>query len=306
MNRSLDGRASAALVILCASWGLNQVAVKLALAGIPPMLQMGLRSLLAAVLVYAWCRIRRIEVFGRDRTLVPGIAAGLLFGVEFMLLYAGLTLTTASRAAVLLYLAPFHVALGAHFLLGERLTLRKTLGLAGAFSGVVLVFSGGGTAVPAGASLLGDALCVAASVAWAATTLVIKGSVLRSAPAEKTLLYQLALSAALGLPVSLLVGETVGDWLDPVVFSAFAYQVLWVASITFVIWFMLMSRYPASLLSSYTFLTPVFGVLFGALLLGEPVTWRLVAALVLVAAGIYLVNRPERPAAKVAATARDA
>jgi drug/metabolite transporter (DMT)-like permease len=292
MHTRLDAAALVALVICCASWGLNQVAMKAALEGIPPILQMGLRSLAACLLVYGWCRLRGIAVFGRDGSLLPGLVSGAFFGIEFILLYVGLGMTTASQAVVLLYLAPFVVAAGAHAWLGERLTAGKVAGLAVAFAGVVLVFSGRGGA---GAnSTLGDLLCVAAAVSWAGSTLTIKRSVLSRAPAEKTLLYQLGVSAVIGLVAAPIAGEPLPSFVDPVVAASFAYQVIWVGSITYVVWFGLVRSYPAALLGAATFMTPIFGVLAGVLLLGEPLTAQLIGAVALVAVGIWLVNRPSR------------
>lgn len=283
----------ATLVVLCASWGFNQVAVKLALAAIPPVLQMGGRSLIAAILVYLWCRLRNRRLFAADRTLLPGLAAGLLFGVEFLLLYWGLSYTTAARGVVLLYLAPFVVALGAHFLLGERLTAVKLAGLACAFGGVVLALSDG-FASASSRAILGDLMCVAAAVLWGLTTILIKASPLAAAPAEKTLLYQLAVSAVLGLAVAALIGEKPVPEALPGALPAFLFQAVWVAGISYLLWFVLVRDYPASLLSSFTFLTPLFGVALGGLVLGEPLTARLGAALALVALGIFVVNRPRR------------
>ena len=301
MKAALDLRAIMALVVLCGSWGLNQVAIKVTLWGIPPALQMGLRSLLAAVLVLAWCLARGVPIFRRDATLWPGLAVGLLFGLEFLLLFFGLQLTTASRGVVLLYLAPFVVAIGAHFALGEPLSARKLAGLVAAFLGVVLAFSESLAAATAETTLLGDALCVGAAVAWGLTLVLVKGSALSRVAAEKTLLYQLAVSAVLGLGLALALGEHLEPRLALAVLPAFLYQAIWVATVTYIAWFALMRKYPASLLSSFTFLAPLFGVAFGAALLGEKLSPSLIAALVLVAAGIYLVNRgAARPPAAAA------
>jgi hypothetical protein len=120
----LDAAAVLAVTACCASWGVNQVAIKIANAGISPVLQVGLRSAFALVLVFAWARARGVRLFERDRTLWSGIVAGLLFGLEFVLMYVGLMHTTASRGVVLLYLAPFVVAFGAHYLIpGDRLSV---------------------------------------------------------------------------------------------------------------------------------------------------------------------------------------
>lgn len=275
---------------MCGSWGLNQVAVKVALWGIPPALQMGGRSLLAAVIVLLWCLVRGKPVFFSDGSFKPGLAVGLLFGAEFALIFWGLSLTTASRGVIFLYLAPFVVAIGGHFLLGEALTGRRLLGLVCAFAGLILAFSDE-LSLPSREALLGDALCLGAAVFWGLTTILVKGSVLSRISPEKTLLYQLAVSALLGFVLSLVVGETLDPKAALAVMPAFLYQAIWVAAVTYIAWFAMIRDYPAALLSSFTFLTPIFGVAFGAALLGEPLSPYLIAALALVAAGIYLVNR---------------
>ena len=290
MKRALDLRAVVALVVLCASWGLAQVATKVTLYGIPPALQMGGRSLIAAALVFLWCVIRRKPVFDSDRTLWPGLAAGALFAGEFLALFWGLGMTTASRGVLFLYLAPFVVALLAHFSLGEPLSARKLIGLFCAFMGLVLAFSDS-LSFPSRDALLGDALCLLAAVFWGLTIVLVKGSALAHVAPEKTLLYQLAVSAVVGFLVAALIGEEIVLGRAVAVMPAFLYQAIWVAAITYVAWFALIRDYPASLLSSFTFLTPLFGVAFGAALLNETVSPYLAGALLLVAAGIYLVNR---------------
>ena len=301
MKKALDLPAVAALIVLCASWGMNQVAIKVALSGMPPAFLMGARSLVAALLVLLWCVLRHQPIFRADRTLWPGLLVGLLFAGEFLVLFWGLQRTTASRAVVFLYLAPFVVAVGGHFWLGERLGLVKLSGLVCAFLGLVLAFSDQLFA-PSDATALGDVLCFGAAILWGLTIVLIKGTALAQAPAEKTLLYQLVVSALAGFALSLALGERVDAGAAASVLPAFLYQAVWVAAITYVAWFGLIRDYPASLLTSFTFLTPLFGVGFGAAILGESVTPSLLAALLLVAAGIYLVNRsPGRHVATEAA-----
>jgi drug/metabolite transporter (DMT)-like permease len=291
-RQALDSAAALILLLVCAAWGLNQVAVKVTNAGISPVLQVGLRSVGSAILVLIWSRARGVPLAARDGTLGYGLAAGLLFTVEFVLIYVGLTLTTASRGVIFLYTAPFVVAVGAHhFVPGDRLTRLKLVGLLAAFGGLVIAFAEG-LRLPSHRELPGDLLCLAAAVLWGATTVLIKASPLVRVRAEKTLLYQLGVSA-LTLPVaSLLLGEPGVFRPTPLVLSALAYQTVVVAFASYVTWFWLITRYPASSLAAFSFLTPVFGVMFGGLLLGEPITPALVASVALLAAGIYLVNRP--------------
>jgi len=205
--RPLDAIGVFVVVALCMSFGFNQVAVKLALPDIPPLIQSAIRSSGAALLVWLWMRLRGIPIDARRPTLVPGIIAGLLFGLEFILIYSGLVWTTASRAVVFLFLAPFFVVVGAHrFLPAERFGRGQWLGLILCFAGMALAF---GTPMPAIDSrrIFGDVMMVGAAAAWAATTLVIKGSALNDIPPEKTLFYQLVVSAPVLAVGALVLGE---------------------------------------------------------------------------------------------------
>ncbi|MBF0324945.1 multidrug DMT transporter permease [Magnetospirillum moscoviense] len=280
----------ALMVTLCAVWGLNQVAAKVANAGISPLLQAGLRSAGAAVLVGAWSAWRGVPLFAKDGTLAPGLLAGLMFAAEFGLIFKGLDFTTAARGVVFLYTAPFVVAIGMHVLVpAERLNRIQTGGLVAAFLGIVAAF-GEALTLPADRQWIGDAMLLAAALLWGATTLVVRISPLGRAKAEKTLFYQLAVSAIL-LPVaSVALGEQ--GLTDPTAMAwvSLAWQIAGVAFASYLAWFWLITRYPATRLSAFSFLTPLFGVLFGTVLLDEPFTWPLAAGLVLVGLGIRLVN----------------
>jgi drug/metabolite transporter (DMT)-like permease len=292
LNQTLDLTAMAILVVLCASWGLQQVAVKIANQGISPILQSGLRSIGATILLLIWVAVRREPMLKRDGTLWWGIAAGLLFAAEFLLIYWGLTFTNASRAVIFLYMSPFVVALGAQlFIPGEQLRLTQVLGLCCAFAGILAAFSES-LRLPSHRMLIGDGMLAVAAVFWGATTVLIKAGPLARIAPSKTLLYQLGVSAII-LPMgALAMGEPGVVLMTPLILCSLAYQVVWVAFITYLTWFWLVRHYPAALLSSFTFLTPLFGVASGGLLLHEPITGMLLVALALVAAGIYLVNRP--------------
>ncbi|CAB5107669.1 Permease of the drug/metabolite transporter (DMT) superfamily [Olavius algarvensis associated proteobacterium Delta 3] len=290
--KSLNLAVMALLVALCASWGLQQVTIKVAIQGISPVLQAGIRSLGAAVLVGVWMGIRRVPLWEKDGTLWWGIAAGLLFAGEFLLLYWGLEYTHASRSAVLMYVSPFVVALEAYlFIPGEKIRLIQVGGLCCAFAGIVAAFSESFRLLTV-RMLVGDSMVLAAGVFWGATTVLIKASPLVRISPGKTLLYQLVVSAVV-LPIgSVAMGEPGVTRMTWVIAGCIAYQAFWVASITYLAWFWLIQHYPPSRLASFTFLTPLFGVLGGGLLLNEPMTPLLLLALVLVGSGIYLVNRP--------------
>ncbi|MFZ3310932.1 MAG: DMT family transporter [Xanthobacteraceae bacterium] len=291
-SRPLDAFAVAVTIGLCLSWGFNNVAIKLAIHDIPPLTQSAARSAIAAVLVYLWTQMRGMPLFRRDGTLAPGILAGILFALEFLLIYRGLVWTTVTRGTLFLYLAPFFVVIGSRWLLpGDRFHVSQWFGLSLSFVGMIIAF---GVPTPAVSphQLLGDLMMVGAALAWAATTLVIKVTALNRISAEKTLLYQLVVSAPLLAAGAILFGEHLTGMPSALALGAFAYQTLWVVSVTFAVWFALVVRYSAARLSAFTFLAPLFGVAAGHLVLSEPLTLAFALAVALVAGGILLVNRP--------------
>lgn len=294
LHARLDLAASGWLLLLSICWGVAQVAVKVGNRGIPPLLQAGIRSTGAAFLLWAWSAALGVRLLQADGTLGHGALIAVLFASEFAFVYWGFVFTTASRGVLFLYAAPFVVALGAHWLVpGERLRPVKLLGLLCAFSGLAVAFADG-LALPSRRALLGDALELVAAGLWGATTLAIKVSPHRLEP-QRTLFYQLAGSGAILLPLAALAGDLGRVRFTPAVAAAIAYQTVVVAFASYLVWFWLLTRYPASHMHAFTFGAPLFGVLAGWLLLGEPVTSALAAAMVLVAAGIYLVNRAPRP-----------
>lgn len=292
-NASLDARAMTAMVLLCLLWGVQQVVIKSISPEIPPLSQAAVRSLAAAVLVWLWCAWRGVRLFDRDKSFWPGVAAGLLFGSEFLLIFQGLMYTTASRAVILLYTAPFVVAIGVHlFVPGEKIDRRQGLGLLLAFLGVALAFSDSLT-LPSREALIGDAMLLGAAVLWGATTVLIKASRLVTLAPAKTLFYQLVVSGPLMLAAALLAGENIPAALSIGGWAGMFYQGAIVAFASYLAWFWLISRYSAARLSSFSFLTPLFGMAAGAFFLHEQVGLALMLALALVAAGIQLVNRPK-------------
>jgi drug/metabolite transporter (DMT)-like permease len=289
----LDALAIGLLIVCCLFWGWQQVLVKATLPFTPPVMQVTLRFVLATLVLLLWCKWRGIPIFNRDGLSKEGTWVGVLFALEFLCLYVGMQFTTASRLTVFLYTAPFFVALVLPRLVAsERLKPLQWLGLACAFVAVVFAMSGNINAPQQ--TWLGDALALAAGLFWGLTTVVIRATKLGSIRAEKLLFYQLAISAICLLPASFIMGENWSATLATMpafAWGSLAIQTVVGAFASYLAWMWMLGRYPATQLSSFTFLTPVFTLIFGAWWLGEPVTASLVAALVLVGIGIVLVNR---------------
>jgi len=291
----LDGWAVVLILFMCLLWGIQQVGTKVAAQqGLPPLVQASARSIGASILVLSWVWLTGGATAARamlrlDRSFWPGLVLGAVFTVEFVLLFEGVTRTTASHAILLLYTAPFWTALGAHaWIPGESLSRRQAVGLSCAFAGVAVAAGSGG------GGWLGDAMVIGAAMMWGVINVFIRLSTgLRGQTPARVLLYQLGPSAVMLLLLSVVTGAwvNVAD-ASGLAWSALAYQTIVVAFASYLTWFWLMSRYQVSRLSAFTVVTPLFGILAGGVLLHEALPLSLYAGFALVAAGLLLVNAP--------------
>jgi drug/metabolite transporter (DMT)-like permease len=291
----IDALGGAVLLTFSLLVGLNQVLIKLVNAGLQPVFQAGLRSACAflPVLIFAILARRRLSL--TDGSLWPGILAGVFFAAEFLLVFQSVEYTSVARVSVFFYTMPFWVALGAHFLIpAERLTPARVLGLILAIAGVALALLRDDHPAT-GNALFGDFLSLLAAMFWAGIVFLARLTGLSRCSAEMLLLYQLAVSSVILLAAAPLFGPLIRE-MTPALAGIFAFQVLAVVCFGFLLWFWALTIYPASNMTSFSFLAPLFGVLFSWLILGEVISWTTIAALILVAIGIVLVNRRARPA----------
>jgi drug/metabolite transporter (DMT)-like permease len=290
--KRISPKVAAFIIFICCLWGANMAAVKLTNTWLSPLFMAGVRSLFAALCLYILMKIKGIKLFPSRIIVLHGIVTGLLFGAEFGIMYVGLTETLASRGYIFQYTHAFWVALGAHFFLDhDKLSGAKLLGLGLAFGGVLTLF-GGGLVSGSLETLAGDSLLLVSGFLWAATTLYIKRFLAGKAKAMQVLFYQLLFSMPLLFVFSFIFEDQPIMTFGYLPLFALLYQTVIVAFISYVVWFMLIERYPVSVLSAFTFFTPVLGVLIsGVLILGEPLTLSLVIALLMVTGGIWLVNR---------------
>jgi drug/metabolite transporter (DMT)-like permease len=291
-KNSLDGVAISLLLGCCLFWGFQQVLVKATIAEVPPVFQAAMRFAGATVILWVWCRVRGIALFEADGSLWAGLLAGSLFATEFGLMYLGLQFTTASRLTVFVYTAPFWVAILMPLLnKTEHLRMTQWLGLALAFGAVLFALREGLSASSRPQQWIGDVMALGAGLFWGLTTVVIRGSKLTSVSAEKLLFYQVAVSM-MTLPVfSIMLHERWVFDFSTFALTSLALQTVLGAFISYLAWMWMLGRYPATKISVFAFLTPVFALLFGTLWLEEPVTPSLMASIALVGVGIVLVNR---------------
>ena len=280
------------MLVLCLTWGLQQVALKAAAADISPLMQIALRSGISAALVGLVMVWRRERINLGDGTLLPGLFAGSLFAFEFLLVGEGLRHTSASHMVVFLYTAPIFVALGLHFRMpAERLAPLQWAGIAMAFGGIAVTFLGRESAAASapGNILFGDLLALLSGMAWGATTVVVRVTCLSRAPATQTLLYQLIIGFLLLTPAAAILGQA-SIRPSALALGSLFFQAVVVSFASYLVWFWLLQRYLASRLGVFSFMTPLFGVAFGVWLLGEPMENSFIAGALLVITGVVVVS----------------
>lgn len=299
-RQALDAKASSIMFFLCILWGLQQVVIKLAAADIAPIMQLALRSGLSALLVFPLIKLAQGQsLWGRQYRFSGGLVA-VLFALEFYLIGEALRFTSASHTVVLLYTAPIFVALGLHWKLpAERLTLMQWSGIFLAFLGIVVTFAGRGShaAQDLNSMLLGDMLALGAGVFWAATTLAVRMTNLSEAPATQTLFYQLMGGFIFLLPMAFLMGQSEIHW-TAVTIASLVFHAVLISFASYLIWFWLLKRYLASRLGVFSFLTPLFGIAFGVLILNDPIERNFMIGTIMVMAGVLVVSLSGRKSKK--------
>ena len=291
-RQALDSKASGIMFGLCILWGLQQVVLKLAAPDISAVMQIALRSGLSALMVYPMIKLAKgTSLWGRDY-LAAGILVGLLFAAEFFLVAQALRFTSAAHTVVLLYTAPIFVALGLHWKLpSERLSLIQWLGIACAFFGIVIafLFRPASSQAAASSALWGDVLALLAGVLWAATTIAVRLTKLAEAPATQTLFYQLFIAFLVLLPVAFFMGQATIHW-SVLSLTSLLFHTVVVSFASYLIWFWLLKKYLASQLGVFSFLTPIFGMCFGVVLLNEQLELNFLVGTCFVLMGVMVVS----------------
>ena len=287
----MDGRAVGLMVFFCAILGMQQIVIKAAAPDMLPVLQIAIRSGMAALIIGAYLRMKKLPLLPGSGKWLPGLAAGILFTLEYLFVAEGLRFTNASHMVTMLYTAPAFAALGLHFLIPEeRLRPMQWAGMALAFCGIAIAFYDNGATLTISSSsmLFGDFLGLLAGISWGATTVVIRTK-LSETPATQTAFIQLLTCFCILLPGTAITGQFSFS-MTGIVWASLVFQILMVCVVGMLLWFWLLTVYPASQLGVLCFLTPVFGIVFGVALLGESVEPKFILGAVLVLAGIALVS----------------
>lgn len=288
----LDAFGGSVLLGITLLLAFNQIVVKFVNEGLQPVFFAGLRSLLAVGFVWAWLHYKGRPPRLKRSVLGPGLLMGAVFAVEFLCLFMALDLTTVGRTSVIFYSMPVWFAILAHFGLGERITPIRAAGLALAFVGAAWAIL---TGTQSGeGSVIGDLFALGGALGWAGTAFIARRPTMRAEGPEMQLFWMVLVSGPLLLLAAPFFGPLIRD-LQPVHLALLVFQASVVVAGGFIAWLWLMSVYPASTVASFSFLTPILALGLGALIFGETVTWPILGAAVLVAAGIVLINRPTGP-----------
>lgn len=291
-RKALDVQASSIMFVLCMLWGLQQVVLKLAAPDISALMQVGLRSAFSALMVYPLIHMGLRRRLWSKEFLPAGLLVGVLFAFEFFLVAEALRFTSAAHTIVLLYTAPIFVALGLHFKLpSERLSILQWCGILIAFIGIVVSFLLRDQSQHAMQPniLFGDFLALLAGIFWALTTISVRLTKLSDAPATQTLFYQLFMAGLFLIPLSFITGQAHINWTVLSIGSLIFHTVL-ISFASYLIWFWLLKKYLASRLGVFSFLTPIFGMIFGILLLNEQLELNFVIGTLLVMCGVMMVS----------------
>ena len=280
-------KSALAILFLCVLWGGLTPSLKVSLAGLPPFAVAGWRFLLGMVAIWAWCRLGNIKLAVPLRAHLSLIPYALVFVLQITCVNFGTRITTSNFAVILLNTSPVFVAVLAHWLIpNDRLTVRKVIGLVLAFTGVVFIFLAPSTVE---GLLLGNLLVLAGGFLLGVIHVYAK-FLLRRLTAFQLVFWEFLYGILCFFALSFLL-EPIDQYnvTRPVVLGVL-YQGLVIAGFGFVSWVYLLQRFPASKMASFQFSIPIFGVILGWMLLGEAVTWRLVAGVSFVAIGIYEVS----------------
>lgn len=292
----IDATGAVALIGFSALLGYNQVVIRVVNDGLQPVFFAGLRSLGAVFCLWLWFAVRGRSFGMKRKDLGPGLLIGTIFAFEFILLFNALDLTTVTRVSVIFYSMPLWLALMAHvWIPGERITAMKAAGQGLAFLGVAvaIVWRGGGGE----ASLLGDVLALLSAFCWAGIAMVARTGLKDVAP-DRQLVWQVLVSAPILMLAAPFFGPFIRD-LQPIHLWGLAFQIVVIVTFGFAMWLWLLSVYPPASVAAFSFLSPVFGVFFGWLFLGEALGLPVLVALVLVSVGLILINRPAQVPQKV-------
>jgi drug/metabolite transporter (DMT)-like permease len=296
-SQKMTVSAAVYTTFISALFGANTVAIKIGLLGMGPFTSAAIRFTLASIALFVWAKATRQSLSFTKNQFRPLLIISAIFTVQLSLFHLGMSKTNASRGALLANIQPFFLLFLAHqFIPGDRITKKKFFGLLLGFLGVAFVFMEK-TGVSSGFQT-GDVIILGAAFLWACNGAYTK-RILSDVDPYHLVIYPMIVSVPFFFMEAFLWDGSMVTRIDASVSGALIYQSLICAAFGFVAWTNLLKRYGAVSLHSFIFIMPISGVFLGGLLLREPITVKLIMALVLIALGIAIVQIRERTAGPI-------
>ena len=291
-KNKIDTFGAIALISFSLLLGINHVVIKIVNVGLNPIFFAGIRSFIAFLFIIIWMKFtRKTIVFNKKNTNIC-LIAGLVFALEFLFLFLALDFTSVSRNSIIYYSMPLWLTILLFFTKNkEKLSFIKLLGLILAFSGVVISVSKNDTGlIINSSSLFGDFLAFLAALFWALLIIIAKNSNFNKEIPEMQLLWMVMVSGPILICFSFFIENPIRDF-QIIHIWGLLFQSIVVVAGGFLFWLWLLSKYPASGVASFSFLTPIFTIFFGWLILSEVMTPDFLFAAFLVIIGLILINK---------------
>ena len=287
----IDIFGAVALISFSLLLGINHVVIKVVNSGLDPIFFAGVRSVIAFLFLLICMKIWNKSIVLKKKYIFVSILAGLVFALEFLFLFLALDFTSVSRNSIIYYSMPVWLACLAHFFIpNERLNFLMGIGLIMAFVGVTLsILNGVNDFSLSAETFWGDVLAILAAFTWALLILLAKGTRFKEVNPEIQLVWMVMVSGPVLILFSLILSDPIRDFQIIHLWGLLFQSVIVVAG-GFLSWLWLLSIYPASGVASFSFLTPIFTIFFGWLILGESLTINFLFAAFLVIFGLILIN----------------
>jgi len=286
---SLPLGASLYATFLCVLFGANATAIKISLGGFGIFTVAGLRFSIAAMALIIWATLTRKPLLLKNRKQVFQMGRlSLIFMTQITCFYIGLSKTTASHGTLISNLLPFIVLILAHFYIpGDRITMKKSIGIIFGFSGVLcLLMDQGGLS---GDIHQGDLFVLVAVSLWGCNAIYLK-RIIADFHAVQVTVYPMLFAIPFFFMGGWLWDAPMVGTMDRSIFLSMLYQSLVTAAYGFISWNLMLQKFGATAVHTFIFIMPISGVFFGVCLLGEPVTTALVMSIFLIVTGIMVVH----------------
>ena len=288
----IDAFGAIALIAFSLLLGINHVVIKIVNLGLNPIFFAGIRSFIAFFFIIFWMRLANKPIVFNKENFKISLIAGVIFAFEFLFLFLALDFTSVSRNSIIYYSMPLWLTILLFFTKSnERNSFLKSLGLILAFTGVVIsVTNFEIKLILNSTNFIGDILAFLAALFWAILIIIAKNSNFSKVLPEMQLLWMVMVSAPILTIFSIFIEEPIRDF-EIIHIWGVLFQSIIVVAGGFLFWLWLLARYPASGVASFSFLTPIFTIFFGWLILGEVITTNFLIAAFLVISGLILINK---------------